>query len=203
MKRYMKGAHFKLLILLLIPFFSNAQVGIGTISPNGMLTVDASSGTTAALELVAQPTPTTSLANGQLAVIGNMLYMYDGSRSKWLSIESTAIQYARDGSSDDNQLLYGGDLTSGVSGSLMPLDGTIVAIAAMGSAGDDTDINIRARDATNTNSINETITLSSLRYIDNAVNLDFNAGDFITARARDASTTTTNLSLVIWVKWRQ
>ena len=99
----MKGALLKLLILLLLPFFTYAQVGVGTLTPNGMLTVDASSGTTAALELVAQATPTTNLANGQLAVIGNTLYMYDGSRSKWLSIESTAIQYARDGSSDDNQ----------------------------------------------------------------------------------------------------
>lgn len=199
----MKGAHFKLLILLLLPFFSNAQVGVGTLTPNGMLTIDGSSGTTAALELIAQPTPTTNLANGQLAVIGNTLYMYDGSRSKWLTIESTALQFGRDGSVDNDNLHYGGNLTSGTTGALMPLNGTIVAISAMGGSGDDTNINIRARDGTNANSVNETFALSGLRYIDTAANFDFDAGDYITARGRDTSTITDNVTVIIWVKWRQ
>lgn len=168
-----------------------------------MLTIDRSSGTTAALELIAQPTPTTNLANGQLTVIGNTLYRYDGSRSKWLSIESTAIQFGRNNSSDDHTLQYGDTIVSANSEALMPLNGTIVAISAMGSSGDDTDINVRVRDASNANSINETFALSGLRYIDNAANFDFDAGDYITVRARDAATTTENLTVIFWVKWRQ
>ena len=94
-------------------------------------------------------------------------------------------------------------MVSGSSGPLMPFDGTIVAISSVGSSGDDTDVNIRARDASNANSINETFTLSSLRYTDTSANFDFNAGDYITVRARDAATTTENLTVVLWVKWRQ
>ncbi len=192
-----------LLVCLLAPFFLHAQVGVGTISPNGKLTIDASSDTTAALELIPQATPTTNLATGQLSVIGDRLYMYDATRSKWLSIESTALQYGRNNSSDTQNLQYGGTMVSGSSGPLMPFDGTIVAISSVGSSGDDTDVNIRARDASNTNSINETFTLSSLRYTDTSANFDFNAGDYITVRARDAATTTENLTVVLWVKWRQ
>ena len=203
-KMKMKGAHFKLLILcLLVSVFANAQVGVGTITPNGMLTIDASAETTAALELVPQATPTTDLANGQLAVIGDKLYMYDLTRTAWLSVESTALQWGRDGGVDTNQIGYGGDLTSGTAGPLMPFDGTIVAITAMGASGDDTDFNIRVRDATNTNSVNETFTLSALRYTDTAANFDFSAGEYITVRARDGSTTTSNVTVVVWVKWRQ
>lgn len=200
----MKGAYFKLLtIFLLLPVLANAQVGVGTLTPNGMLTVDASAETTAALELIPQATPTTNLANGQLAVIGDKLYMYDLTRTAWLSVESTALQFGRNNSSDTQVLQYGGTMVSGISGALMPLDGTIVAISAMGSSGDDTDINLRARDATNTNSVNTTFTLASLRYTDTAANFDFSAGDYITARARDATTTTENLTVIVWVKWRQ
>ena len=57
-------------------------------------------------------------------------------------------------------------------------------------------INLRVRDASNTNTINETFSLSGLRYIDTTTNLDFDAGDYITVRARDAATTTENLTVI-------
>ncbi|MEP0263754.1 hypothetical protein [Dokdonia sp.] len=191
------------LFLLFTSFFLNAQVGVGTIVPNGKLTIDASADTTAALELVPQATPTTNLANGQLAVIGDKLYMYDLTRTAWLSVESTAIQFGRNGDTATNNLLYGGNMASATSGALMPLDGTIVAITAIAASGDDTDINIRARDVTNTNSVNETFTLASLRYTDTAANFDFSAGDYITARGRDGATTAQDVTVIVWVKWRQ
>lgn len=200
----MKGTHFKLLILFLVlPIFATAQVGIGTILPNGKLTIDASAETTAALELVPQATPTTNLANGQLAVIGDKLYMYDATRTKWLTLESAAIQFGREGDTTQDNLRYGGNMISGTSGALMPFDGTIVAITAMAASGDDTDINVRARDASNTNSVNETFSLTSLRYTDTATNLDFDAGDYITARGRDNTTTAVDVTVIVWVKWRQ
>lgn len=191
------------LFLLFTPFFINAQVGVGTLVPNGKLTIDASADTTAALELVPQATPTTNLADGQFAVIGDKLYMYDATRVKWLSVESTALQFGRNGDVDTQGIHYGGNMVSGTSGPLMPFDGTIIAITAMGASGDDTDFNVRARDATNTNSINETFTLSSLRYTDTAANFDFSAGEYINLRARDAATTTVDVTVVFWVKWRQ
>ncbi|MFT5890326.1 MAG: hypothetical protein ACI9Y7_000416 [Dokdonia sp.] len=200
----MKGAYFKLLtIFLLLPIFANAQVGIGTILPNGKLTIDASAETTAALELVPQATPTTNLANGQLAVIGDKLYMYDLTRTAWLSVESTAIQFGRNGNVSTNAMHYGGNMVANDSGALMPFDGTIVAVTAIAASGDDTDINFRIRNSAGTNSVNQTITLSSLRYTDTAANFDFNADEHITARGRDAATTAVDVTLILWVKWRQ
>ncbi len=200
----MKGAYFKLLIVcLLTPIIASAQVGIGTTVPDAKLTIDASANTFAALELIPQATPTTDLGEGQLAVIGDKLYMYNDARSKWLSVESTAIQFGRNGDTDTQSLQYGGNMVDGGSGPLMPFDGTIVAISAIGGDGDDTNINVRARDATNTNSINETFALSTLRYTDTAADFDFDAGDYITVRARDAATTTDDVTVILWVKWRQ
>ena len=201
----MKGAHFKLLILgLLLPIFANAQVGIGTILPNGKLTIDASAETTAALELVPQATPTTNLANGQLAVIGDKLYMYDATRTKWLTLESTAIQFGRDGNVGDVNLLLGGNMDSDTSGALMPFNGTIVAITAMAASGGNQPINVRARDASNVDSVDETFTLASLRYNDTTTNLDFDAGDYITVRVFGGnSNRPVDVTTTVWVKWRQ
>ena len=181
-----------------------SQVGIGTVSPSATLTIDSGSDPIAALELVPQATPTTNLADGQLAVINGKLYLYDDSvRNSWLSVETVALQFGRNGNVDTDNLHFGGNMVSGTSGALMPADGTIVAITAMAASGADTDINIRARDAGGTNSINETFSLTSLRYTDNTANLQFNAGDYITARARDGATTATDVTVIVWVKWRQ
>ena len=201
----MKGAHFKLLILfLLLPVFDNSQVGIGTLTPNGKLTIDASTETTAALELVPQATPTTNLANGQLAVIGDKLYMYDLTRTAWLSVESTALQFGRDGNVGNVNLLLGGNMDSETSGVLMPLNGTIVAITAMAASGGDAPINVRARDVNDINSIDETLTLASLRYTDTTTNLDFDAGDYITVRAfGGTSNRPIDVTTTVWIKWRQ
>lgn len=199
----MKGAHFKLLILCLLPIFATAQVGVGTTTPNGKLTIDASAETTAALELVPQATPTTNLATGQLAVIGDKLYMYDATRAKWLSMESTAIQFGRNGDVNNQALHYGGNMVANDSGALMPFNGTIVAVTAMGASGDDTEFNVRIRTAAGANSVNETFSLSSLRYIDTTTNLDFSANEHITVRARGDATTTVDPTVIVWVKWRQ
>lgn len=179
-----------------------AQVGVGTTSPVGKLTVDASTDTTAALELVPQPVPTTNLTAGQIAVIGDKAYMYDATRMKWLSLESVALQFGRGGAANTNTLHHGGNMTSGLSGPLMPFDGTVVAITARGSAGDDTDVQLRSRNGT-INNINETFTLTALQFLNPLANFDFNAGEYLTVRARDAATTTNNLTVTVWVKWRQ
>jgi len=191
------------LVLSMITWNMISQVGINTTSPNALLTIDTDSRTEAALELVPQSAPTTSLSAGQLAVIGDELYLYDATRSKWLTVANTAIQFGRNGDTDTQSLHFGGNMVSGTAGALMPFDGTIVYISAMAASGDDTDINLRARNASNTNSINETFTLSSLRYSDTTANLDFNAGDYLTVRARDATTTAVDVTVIFWVKWRQ
>lgn len=190
------------IVLLLFACATFAQVGVGTTNPTGKLTIDASSDSTAALELVPQAVPTSNLAAGQIAVIGDKAYMYDATRMKWLSLESVALQYGRNGASDTDTLQYGGNMASGTSGALMPFNGTIVAITAIGASGDDTDIQLRVRNGT-TNTIDQTFTLNALEYIDTVTNLDFSAGEYFTVRTRDAATSTTDVTVTIWIKWRQ
>lgn len=190
------------LVFLFLACTTLAQVGVGTTNPVGKLTVDASADTTAALELIPQATPTTNLSAGQIAVIGDKAYMYDATRMKWLSLESIALQFGRNGGVDEDTLHHGGNMVSGTSGPLMPFNGTIIAITARGASGDDTDIQLRVRNGT-TNTIDETFTLASLQYQNTSANFDFSAGEYFTVRGRDATTTTTDLTVTVWVKWRQ
>lgn len=189
-------------ILLLINISQMvAQVGIGTITPTAELEINAV-GTLPALEIAPQLSPV-GTATGQLSIIGDKLYMYDATRASWLTVESSAIQFGRNGNVDTDNIHFGGNMVAGNSGALMPYDGTIVAITAMAASGDDTDLNLRARNILGTNSINETFQLSALRYLDTTANFEFNEGDYLTLRARDGTTTATDVTIVLWVKWRQ
>ena len=192
------------LLLFLVSFATQlamSQVGVGTTNPSSELEISTDNAGIPALELNPQTSPT-GTADGQISVIGDKLYMYDATRIKWLSVESSTLQFGRNGNVDNDNLHFGGNMVSGTAGALMPFDGTIVAITSMAASGDDTDVNIRARDVTNTNTIDQTFSLSSLRYINTTTNFNFNAGDYITVRGRDNSTTAVDLTVIIWVKWR-
>jgi hypothetical protein len=57
--------------------------------------------------------------------------MYDATRTKWLSIETAPLQYARNNNVDNNQRLhFGGNMQSNNSGVMMLFNGIIVAISA-------------------------------------------------------------------------
>ena len=113
--------------LLFTHFGILAQVGIGTITPSSQLEIsnDISNPNLPLLELNPQSAPVGS-ATGQLAVIGDILYMYDGTRGKWLSLETVSLQYAKNGGADNDGLRFGGDVRDNSSGAKMPFDGTIV-----------------------------------------------------------------------------
>lgn len=201
----MKGAHFKLLILcLLVSVFANAQVGVGTITPNGMLTIDASAETTAALELVPQATPTTDLANGQLAVIGDKLYMYDVARTKWLSVESNTVAFGSSGGRDDEYLRYAGNITNANSGPIMPFNGTIVGITANSNNGSTTkEFQVEVRNGTTTQSA-DVFNLVARELVQTTTNIDFNSGDYLKVFINDDTTgNVNNPNVVLFIKWRQ
>ena len=76
-----------------------AQVGIGTITPNAELEIKSNS-TLPALELNPQTAPV-GTATGQIAVIGDKLYMFDVTRAKWLSVEATMLNFGLENGTDD------------------------------------------------------------------------------------------------------
>jgi len=188
-----------------------AQVGIATTSPTAQLEItnDVTTPDYPLLELNPQTAPV-GTATGQLAVIGDLLYMYDATRGKWLTTETIPIQYGRGGDAVAQALRYAGNNASGNSGPLMPFDGTIVMITANSNSGSATsnsskEFQVRVRNGTSTSStIN--FNLTSYVFSQTDYNIDFNAGDFINVRARDLDSsgdTVNNPAVMVWVKWRR
>ena len=182
-----------------------AQVGIGTMSPNAQLTIDPGTSDTAPLELTPLTTaPGTNLSGGQMAVINGELYFYDTTRSEWLSVTTMPLTFARNGDIDTQSLYFGGRITNQNAQAVMPLDGTIVHISGISSAGNATkEFQLRIRNG-GTNVSATTFNFSGNAYNDTAVDIDFSAGDVIALRARDdGNGVITNPSIIVRVKWRQ
>ena len=200
-----------LLVIVLVLFICKnnyAQAGIGTFNPSAALEILGSDTGIPVLELNPQSTPVGS-ATGQVAVIGNILYMFDAVRNKWLSIESTALQFGKNNrqSPTDEFLFFGGNMRNGTkSGAFMPFDGTVVFVSARRGDSDTAEetylVSINgSTDITNpTNEIYFTSGTQSLNGTE--YNIDFNAGDFL-----NIYTSLTRISydpaVIVWVKWRK
>lgn len=206
---------FLTLVLLTICLvsLSNAQVGVNTNTPSAALHIQTLPTNQPNLQLDPQTVPT-GTATGQIAVIGDQLYMYDAVRNKWLSINATPLVFSRTGNVDDESLRAAGNVASANSGSLMPFDGTIVAITAnsnttSGVATNNlaTPFNIRVRNGNTTIVGGDiTITMASGVFTQTNTNVDFSAGNHFHVRSRNDGTGTDTISnpvVTIWVKWRQ
>ncbi len=196
------------LILLISLFFTSlslSQVGIGTTNPTAELEIGTTNNGIPALELNAQTAPVGSIT-GQLAVIGDKLYMYDATRVKWLSTEVTTLSLGRSGNQDNVNLRATGNQGNNRSGYLMPYDGTIVYATAKsnnGSGAQAKQFSILVRNGNTTNTSTNISTVSS-EYISTNLNIDFSAGDYINGTINnDGNGNVNNVSIVLWVKWRQ
>ncbi len=198
------------IILLLSIVFSGinvaySQVGIGTTSPTAQLEIEANNTGIPALEINPQTSPTGS-AEGQLAVIGDRLYMYNVSRAKWLSIETTTLLFGRSGNQDNVNLRAVANQSNNRSGYLMPFDGTITYITAKSnnnSGAQSKQFSVLVRNGNTTNSTTN-FTTSSSEYTSTAVDVDFSAGDYINGTINnDGNGNVNNVSIMICVKWRQ
>ncbi len=194
-------------------YYGIAQVGIGTTSPTAELEIETTNTGIPALELNPQTAPTGSVT-GQLAVIGDKLFMYDATRAKWLSVESTPLQYGYGFGADNQVLFFGGDVgldntTENDTGPKMPFDGTIIYISVQSSGGDASkqfDIEINGTPVANDNAnpeIDGRFSLSSGSYTYTDYNIDFSAGDYIMLKARANGAPVNDPAAIIWVKWRQ
>ncbi|RMB63266.1 hypothetical protein EAX61_02400 [Dokdonia sinensis] len=201
---------FILLInLIFISFCSNAQIGFGERNPTAALEIKTTASDLPGLRLNPQENPK-GVDTGQMAVIGDKLYMFDANRDKWLSIEYTTIEFGRLGiSSDDSSLEYGGGDVQ-TSGPLMPFDGTIVGLS-MRATRDDSNVDIKlfknnVQVPRNTADITKSgvFKLDNVgNYKNNTYNLDFDAGDWFRMEVDGTGTIIENLSVVLLVKWRQ
>ena len=139
-------------------------------------------------------------ATGQLAVIGDQLYLYDNTRVKWLSVESSTITFGEDGGADDANLEYAGDITN--SGPNMVRKGTIVYVAMNSSGGENNKIaSIDITDDLGALTSHQIQLSGGSRIYDN-FNVDFEEGDRIQLNVSDIGSDVEDMTVILWVKWR-
>lgn len=180
-----------------------AQVGIGTTAPSAELDINAISvGGIPPLELNPQTTPT-GTASGQIAVIGDELYLYDASRTKWLSVASSTFNFGKEGSLNNTDLEYAGDIDN--SGPSMAQAGTIVYVSLNSSGGNQSKgFTLSRYNTANTLVSTNTFTLHTGELVVNDANIDFNKGDyFIVSVDACSGGNVDDASMVLWTKWRQ
>ncbi len=128
----MKKIAYSITLILCVHSICFSQVGIKTTSPTSELEIATTNTGIPALEMNPQTAPTGSVT-GQISVIGDKLYMYDATRVKWLSIESSALQFSYAGAASKQTLWFGGNTEN--TGPKMPFDGTIVYMTLNSSGG--------------------------------------------------------------------
>lgn len=90
--------------------------------------------------------PTTDLSDGRLDIKDGILYVYDGTRSKWLSVNRQTVVFGRSGITGNQHLSYMGGGVSSDSGYRPANSATIVSMSVKTSTSDDYSINIRKND---------------------------------------------------------
>ena len=179
-----------------------ARVGNGTTNPTAELEIVTTNAGIPALELNPQNAPA-GTAMGQFAVIGDQLYMYDATRVKWLSTETTALNFGWAGSADNQVLWFGGDIE--LTGPIMPFDGTIVYVSINSSEGNTTkrmDLQINGANVGNSGNptLDGRINLVGGSFNYSSFNIDFGAGDYITINAASNGAAVDDPAAIIWVK---
>jgi hypothetical protein len=119
---------------------------------SGAVVINSGVSTTAPLEITPKAAlPTGGLADGQIAVSGGIMFIYDGTRAKWLSVQRQFLVFGRKGKSQNQYLNFGaGTLASNNSGYRLARNATIVSMTAQ--VDDNTtstvDVYVRKNDAT-------------------------------------------------------
>lgn len=146
---------------------------------SGAVKFDATSGTYAPIELTQQSAlPTSGLAAGQLAVKDGILCCYDGTRSKWLSVQRIYLTFGRKGQTSNQYLPFAaGNLPSNNSGYRIPRNATIVSISGQLDSAGTVDFRLRSND--NAANISTLSLSSSTGGQDNTINVDTSQGDFL------------------------
>ncbi|HSD14858.1 MAG TPA: hypothetical protein VLB74_09445 [Flavobacterium sp.] len=180
---------------------TNGNVGINTNNSTAKLEIDASTGTTPPLEIVPRTTAPTGTAGGQIAVIDNSLYIYDVTRTKWLSSETITFAWGHDGNLKGAYLDCASVQNQANTGFKMPYAGTIIAITALQSGGDASKGFVVRKNSASTDLFS--FNLTALSYNNNTLNIDFDANDFLKVFTVAAGGESTNPVVTLFIKWRK
>ena len=200
------------ILFILLPIFSLAQVGIGTTSPTATLEIATSdTETMPPFEIESRSTTPIGTSDGQMAVIDNILFIYNVAKNKWLSLETIPLTFLNYFQTGNSSYSYGYIATTNSVnvGIKLPYDGTIVAITFQqhyNSNAANKNIEIR-RNFTQVSAIDviHTFTLTGITYNNNNVNIDFNSGDYLSLYSVNDGVPGSLSSPVatLFVKWRK
>lgn len=149
----------------------------------GPVTLNSSSGYAPIQLTPSVSAPTQNLSAGQLSVVGNETYIYNGSINKWLSLNQETPSFG-------GRFACGNYLTTGLhsainSGFTALKNGTILGISASVGAGDMTK-QFHVRKNGNLSNITS-FSLVGGKYFDNSLNIDFDQSDTIQIYAEPGS----------------
>ncbi|MCG8795762.1 hypothetical protein [Tenacibaculum finnmarkense] len=168
--------------------YKNDNVGIGDFSGT---TIDAKlhvKSTDVPFKIEPNTTTPTGTSGGQMFVdsTNGILYIYDGTRAKWLSVDRTMVGWGVNNANTGNEYLrqFNG-AQSNRNGWRMIRNGTITAISAQTNINQTWTLEIRKNDGT-TAIASLTITNQQGNH-NNTLNIDVNEGDFIQAYCNGTS----------------
>jgi hypothetical protein len=131
----------------------------------------------------------------------NILYTYDTTRSKWLSIEKINYVFGRDGLTNKQYLsYYTGNVTSNRSGLRILRDGCIVSLS-----GQFTNLNTGTfyiRKNNTTSSITSLNVITDYGNSDDTININVSKGDIIQCYFESVFSTVKDPMVVVEIAWR-
>ena len=168
---------------------------------SGAVKIDVVDSDNAPIELVEKSVlPTSDLAAGQLAVKDGMLFVYDGTRSKWLSTTRMFLTFGRGGRTANQYLnFYAGRIPSNNSGLRLSRDAVIVSLSGQFNTSGTGIFYIGKNDTPS--SIGNLSVSSSLGNHNTTLNIDLSAGDFLQSYIQ-SSTKVWYPVLIVEIAWR-
>ncbi|MBQ4822267.1 hypothetical protein [Aquimarina sp. MMG016] len=182
---------------------NGGNLGINTDNPEATLDINPVSNEVP-LRVRPNTTTPTGANRGEFYVdnTDGLLYAYDQTRGKWLSVDRTMIGWGRNSGNASNEYLrqFNG-AQSNNNGWRMIRDGTITAITVQSNNVDTFDIEIENNDNT-TPIFTFTITNAEGGH-NNTVNVDFNEGDFLQCFLPNVAGGVAFPQVLIEIAWRK
>ncbi|CAM1333033.1 hypothetical protein [Tenacibaculum aestuariivivum] len=182
--------------------YKNGTVGIGDFS--GATTIDAQlhvKSTNVPFKIQPNTTTPTGTSTGQMFVdsTNGILYIFDGTRNKWLSVDRTMVGWGRNNDNTTNEYLrqFNG-AQSNNNGWRMIRNGTITAISAQTNINQNWTLEIRKNDAP---AVITSITMTTQGNHNNTINVNINEGDYIQAYCN--GTSIDYPEVLIEIAWRK
>ena len=137
--------------------------------------------------------PSTNLSAGQISIVDNCLYVFDGTRMKWLTPSKTLL-FGRSGNVDGTFLRSAGGSTSGYR---MQKNGTIIG-ATLNSL-----LSISKNVVIRINGINVfTLSIENGAYNNSSLDIDFNVNDVVQVYVEPAGAALSEVTSIIEFCWR-